>query len=334
MTPLRGASILPLANVEGNPVNKLFRGLKSLRLAIVLIVYLAITGILSTLVPQGAGEEAYRALFPGIVAQAILATGFDHFFTSPVFILPAFLFFANLSTCAVDRFVREIKKKGRRRHGPDVLHLGLVLLVIGAILSFSGHQEGAVTLLPGEGVNLPDGSTLELLDFRFERYPDGRPKDWTSGVRLTDAKGKVLKDRYELKVNSPLRHGGLTLYQASYSYAYSLALRDASGREIVLAQGEERKIGDRAYFFMAPEDEKNPASGKAVLRLSDAREATVLRVASGDRAGNLEVIGMRESLAAGLSAVRDPGYPLALPAMLLVALGTAMTFWQKIKEGV
>jgi len=316
-------------------VNTLFRRLKSVRLAIILIAYLATAGILTTLVPQGAGPETYRASYPKFVADLILQTGFNHFYTSLAFLLPAFLLFSNLSTCTVDRFVREIKKgKGQRRHGPDILHLGLMLLVIGAILSFSGHQEGSVTLIPGEGVNLPNGSTLELLDFRFERYPDGRPKDWTSVVRLADKSGKVLKESYKLRVTSPLRHGGLTLYQASYSSVNSLALRDGSGTELALKQGLEQRIGDRAYLFVSPEDEKNPTAGKAVLQVTEAGETRVLRIAPGDRAGDLEVIGVRERLATGIEAVKDPGYVLVLPAMILVALGMAMTFLQKIKEGI
>jgi len=241
-----------------------------MRLAIVLIAYLAAAGVLATLVPQGMPLEEYRSAYPEFLANLILRTGFDHFFTNRVFFwAPAFLFFANLSACTVDRFLREIKKKkNQRRHGPDILHEGLMLLFIGAVFSFSGHGEGSVALAPGGGARLPDGSTLELLDFRFERYPDGRPKEWISVVRLTDPEGIVRKDKYEIKVNSPLRYKGLSLYQASYV----------------------------------------PADPKAA--------------------------GMEGQLKTVIQAVRDPGYFLALPAMLLVALGTAITFFQKIKEGV
>lgn len=316
-------------------MKKVFQRLKSVRLAVFLISYLTIASILATLVPQGASPEQYRSLYPRLLADLVLETGFDHFFSSFLFFLvPAFLFFANLSACTVDRFLRERRKTARRRHGPDILHVGLMLLVIGSVLSASLHYEESVSLLPGGRINLPNGSTMSLADFRFERYPDGRPKDWTSVFDLADKDGKILKEKYELRVNSPLRHGGFTFYQASYSSVFSLALRDAQGKEILLRQGEEILEGEKAYYFMAPEGQTPQPNGRAILRVADAKAAQVIRAAPGDRAGDLEVLGLREELATGIEAVRDPGYLLVLPAMLLVALGTAITFLQKIKENV
>lgn len=63
-------------------------------------------------------------------------------------------------------------------------------------------------------------------------------------------------------------------------------------------------------------------------------EAKTLRAAPGDRVGELKVIGIQAQLATGIQAVSDPGYPLVFVAFLLIALGTAVTFIQKIKEGV
>lgn len=300
-----------------------------MRLAIGLISYLAITCILATLVPQGLSDDAYRAMYPKIIALLVVQTGFGAFFGSILFVIPAFLFFANLSACTVKRLLRELKKKAGRRHGPDVLHLGLVLLVIGSIWSFSGHQQGAITLAPGDGVKLPDGSVLHLDDFRFERYPDGRPRDWVSVVTLTKD-GKELKSGVELRVNKPLRHGGLTFYQASYEEVPGLALVDLTGAEIVLAQGEERIIGDMAYFFMAPDTD----GVRAVVRVGSGPDGRTLKLGPGEAAGNLRVTGLRAQLATGIEAASDPGFPLVLVALVLIALGTTWTFAQKLKEGV
>ncbi len=316
-------------------MNTLFRRLKSVRLAVGLIAYLTAASILATLVPQGAAPEEYRSLYPGLLADLILQTGFDRFFRSLLlFLLPSFLFFANLSACTVDRFLRELRKKGPRRHGPDILHLGLVLLVVGAVLSASLHREETMTLVPGSRVNLPDGAVLSLTDFRFEKYPDGRPKAWTSVFDLTDKDGKPVQQKYEVRVNTPLRHGGITFYQASYTPYAVLELRSRDGQPIELYQGEEIKLGDTAYYFMALTGEIAAAGTRAVIRVDDGRTPKVLRAAPGDPAGDLAVAGFREELATGIQAVRDPGYALVLPAMLLVALGTALTFIRKIKEGV
>jgi len=323
-------------------VNKLLDKLSSIKLAIGLIVYLAVTGILATLVPQGLAFEEYQALYPRLLADLVFQTGFSHFFNSILFILPALLFFANLSVCTVKRFVREIRRKGPKRFGPDILHLGLMLLVLGSIWSYSGHQQGAVTLSPGEGVELPDGSTLVLRDFRFEQYDDGRPKDWISTVDLSK-NGQTIKEGYQLKVNAPLRHAGLTLYQASYSQRSSLILRDAEGHEFRLGQGESLELGGLSVFFMAPEGtdpagdgvlaaDQQPDNARAVVQLSDADGQRVERLAPGSVLGDVIVIGFRNELATGIEAVDDPGYPLVLVALILIAFGTALTFIQKLKE--
>lgn len=310
-------------------MKKFIAWITSMRLAIGLIAYLAITCILATLVPQGLADDEYRAMYPKIVAQLVVQTGFGGFFGSILFIIPAFLFFANLSACTVKRFVRELRKKAGRRHGPDILHVGLMALVIGSVWSFSGHQQGSVTLAPGDGVNLPDGAVLHLDDFRFERYPDGRPRDWVSVVSLLKD-GKAIKEGVELRVNKPLRYADLTFYQASYEEVPSLALVDPSGTEVVLAQGEERVIGDTAYFFMAPD-----ADGRqAVIRVGEGADGKTVKVGPGEAAGDLKVGGLRAQLATGIEAVSDPGYPLVLVALALIAVGTTWTFAQKLKEGV
>ncbi len=310
-------------------MKKFVAWITSIRLAIGFIAYLAVTCILATLVPQGLADEEYLAMYPKIIAELVVQTGFGGFFGSILFIIPSFLFFANLSACTVKRFLRELGKKGKRRHGPDILHVGLMALVIGSIWSFSAHQQGTVVLAPGDGVNLPDGSLLHLDDFRFERYEDGRPKDWVSVVSIVKD-GKTIKDKVEVRVNSPLRYAGLTFYQASYEEVPSLALAEPSGAELVLAQGEERIVDGVAYLFMAPDADAR----RAVVRVGSGSDGKTIKVGPGETAGGLRVIGIRAQLATGLEAVSDPGFPLVLAALALIALGTTWTFTQKLKEGV
>ncbi len=327
-------------------MKKFLEKLTSIRLAIGLIVYLALTGILATLVPQGLSPEDYRAMYPRLLATLVVQTGFGSFFDSILFIIPAFVFFANLSACTVKRFIGQLRSAGRKRFGPDVLHLGLMVLVLGATWSYSGHREGSVTLLPGEGVNLPDGSVLVLEEFRFERYDDGRPRDWVSVIRL-EKDGRSLRDGYELRVNSPLRHAGMTLYQSSYSELSSFLVRDPEGKEFRLGPGEELTLAGTTLFFMGPEGAvpagaapeaaasapADPAA-RAVVRVIDAGGERVERLAPGDAAGSLVALGMRTELATGIQAVSDPGYPMVAAALALIAIGIAITFIQKIKETV
>lgn len=323
---------------SGCTVKKFLDWLTSMRLAIGLVVYLALASTLATLVPQGLEPEVYLANYPKLLAELIVQTGFSSFFGSILFIIPGFLFFANLSACTVKRFAREVKKTGRRRFGPDILHLGLMLLVIGAAVSYSGHKEGSVQLLPGEAVNLPDGSVLRLKDFRFERYDDGRPRDWVSVVSLSKG-DDVIREDYEIRVNRPLRHAGLTLYQSTYQNTLALLVEDATG-QYRLSPGEELTLSGIGLFFMGPEG-SDPSGGamapsgldgRAVLQVTDQGGQRVERLSAGQSIGPVRMVGFESRLATGIEAVQDPGYPLVVIALVLVALGTCVTFIQKAKE--
>ncbi|MCL2879880.1 MAG: cytochrome c biogenesis protein ResB [Treponema sp.] len=137
------------------------------------------------------------------------------FFNSLGFFAIIFLFFVNLVSCTVYRLVKEIRKKSNRNFGPDILHGGLILFMVFALLSTYNRMEGQIALTVGQSVNMPDGSVLTLDDFEYLRYDDGRPQDWISYLSVENAKGVVVS-RYPLRVNHPLQLSGLTLYQSSY----------------------------------------------------------------------------------------------------------------------
>jgi hypothetical protein len=285
------------------------RFLTSVKLAVGLIAYLVVMSVASTLVP-GWGNR---------------------FFTSVAFLVPAVAFFANLTACSLRRFVRELRRPHRRRHGPDLLHLGLIVLLVGSAVSYRTKGTGSVTLAPGRSVNLPDGATLTVTDFRFDRYPDGRPKDWVSTLRIAEGSTVVL-DGFELRVNRPLRRGRYSFYQSSYDTVWQLALRDDAGAERSLDEGERAEVGGVPVLFMSVEGADGSAAARAVIRIGEGDGARVVHVAGGDRVGTSTVAGVHAVLAAGIMAVADPGWPVVATALALIAVGTALTFFQKLRE--
>jgi len=92
-------------------VARAFRFLKSIRLAVALIAWLAVSGAAATLVPQGEDGQFYRDRYPAPLASAMAAIGFTDFFRSWLFLAPAAVFFANLSTCAAARFLRQLRTR-------------------------------------------------------------------------------------------------------------------------------------------------------------------------------------------------------------------------------
>ncbi len=214
-------------------VRKIISFLSSVKLAVFLIAYLMLTSMLATLVPQGQTPEFYASRFPPLISSLISVSGFSRFFSSLPFLLPVLAFFINLTACTVKRLILEIGKKSGRRFAPVILHFGLMLLVLGSLLSWQMRRDGIVFLSRGEQVELPGNRMLTLLDFTFERYADGRPKEWKSRVTIT-VDGKIETESFDLRVNHPLKTGSITLYQASYGNETTLrGIVDTSGIQAV-----------------------------------------------------------------------------------------------------
>ncbi|MBN1241900.1 MAG: cytochrome c biogenesis protein ResB [Spirochaetales bacterium] len=292
--------------------------LSSMRLAIGLIVYLSVAGVVATVLPPGTAREGARNFRPPATILFVL--------------VPVLIFLANLSTCAARRFLRQLRAANGKRFGPDILHLGLVLLVVGGLWSWSGRVERSATIEAGEGARLPDGSVLALREMRQEAYADGRPHDWVAVVDLS-RDGEALVRDYELRVNKPLRHAGLGFYLSAFVDEWSLVVIDAAGAERSLSRGDELAFGQATRVFLGVENPEGPDPGHALIRATEpGREARTLRIPAGGALDGLEVSGLRRTLATRIDAVSDPAYPLSLAALALVAIGSAWTFLGKLKE--
>lgn len=324
-------------------MNRIWRAVTSLWLAVALLAVLALGCVFATIVPQGLAAEEYVGRYPRLLALLVTGTGLSHYFTSWLFLVPGVGFFLNLLACTARRLSREARKRAGRRHGPDLLHLGLLVLVVGSLVSFSRRQEGSVMLRVGDTVALPGSEVLTLRDFTDERYEDGRPKEWTSVVDVTRG-GEPVAVARAIRVNSPLRVGSLTIYQASYGSVPEVELRGDDGAIAVLAEGDTHRVGDLDVAFMAVESGGGAGSSRALLRVTDAGTGAGPGAGTSSAVGALvrvgpegaDVQGLRAVLrlapAAGLEAVADPGFPLVLVGLALVAAGSALTFAQKLRE--
>jgi len=307
--------------------------LRSVKLAVGLLLYLTVGGVLATLIPQGLDQSYYQGHYPKLLAEFILQTRFDRFFTSLLFLFPSLLFILNLAACSVHRFVRELKKvRGPKRFGPDILHFGLILLSVGAVVSFSSRQEGFVELSVGDKIEIPGGFLLSLVDFQYLTYADGRPKDWISTVKVTKG-NETVRERFDIRVNHPLSVGSVTLYQVSHGSQLQLVLEERSGKTLTLTQGERITRGDAALFFMAPDDKTGEgANRKAIIHRVTPAGSSVIRAGVGDKVGDLAVKSIQQTDITGIEAVSDPGLLPVFAAFIIITIGLALTFFQKIGD--
>jgi cytochrome c biogenesis protein len=136
--------------------------------------------------------------------------------------------------------------------GSDIVHLGLLVIIAGGILSgLTGSREN-LSLKEGQTVAVPGaGFDLRLDKFSTEYYPDGSVKDWKSALTVLEA-GRPVVER-TIEVNHPLQHKGYRFYQSSYGWdwdnpAVLIEVRKKSDpaylRTVKLRIGERAPLGD------------------------------------------------------------------------------------------
>lgn len=293
-------------------VKGLLEFFSSLRLAIALIIALAVASVVGTLIPQGAGASFYVSRY-GVLAGPLVRLQFTRLFSSPWFLALLFLFALNLAACTLVRLgpklrrafrpqvaadpvellalkvsgqtvrrgdpasaaeaaarllaarhyrVRRAGGAGRvsllaSRHvaglfGSDTVHLGLLIILAGGLVSGLGGFRTQIALREGRSVEVPGaGFSLRLDDFETELYPGGGVKDWKSALTVLD-KGRAAASRV-VEVNHPLTYRGFSFYQSGYGRDWDepvleLAVRRPSDpsfvRSLRTKPGEETALGD------------------------------------------------------------------------------------------
>jgi len=147
---------------------------------------------------------------------------------------------------------------GRKRmdgiFGSDIVHLGLLIIIVGGIVTAVGGFRTNLALGEGEVVEVPKaGFGVRLDRFETETYADGNIKDWKSTVTVIENGGEARTQIVE--VNHPLVYGGFSFYQSAYGYDW-----DAATLELWIGKSREAaQKGDEAGAGVAAGAEKDAA---------------------------------------------------------------------------
>ena len=307
-------------------MSALYKFFRSVRLAVVLILIIAVLSIISTLIPQGRDPAFYFHSHGVFWAKLVLTLNFDDFFRSPLFLIPVGLFFINLSVCAVDRLVSRERRRARHRHGPDLIHVGLLLLIVAAMVSAPGRRESLVYMAKGEEIRLKGEYTVRLVDFEYQEYEDGRPKDWISTVEVY-RNGEPVIPSYAIEVNKPLRIAGVRIYQSSFGREDRAQLQDEDGISRTITNGRGFEVEGGVIVFRGIE-------GKTAVfeHWEQQSRRAIYRVGIGEAIGEYTVGDLGSRDVTGLKAVKDPGFIPFVIALIIVAAGLTLTLIQKGKD--
>ena len=323
--------------------------LKSTKLAIVIVLYLAASSGLSTLVPQGREIAFYYQEFSPAMAWLITSTQFYKFFSSIPFVLPVIVFFLNLLTCAIVRFIKRVRSKARKRFGPDIIHFGILLLMVAVLWAPGGRKEETVFLSEGDTKDLGEGYELVLNQFEFLKYDDGRPKDWYSYVDVFKDGTKV--KTHKIEVNKPLKIGKLKVFQSSYNQDMVATVSNDAGEIFDVRPGDYYTAREAIIVLRgvvigrsSEDSSSNGCSPPEAGGVAVFEELTGMGQEGGHKVAAVHRVAVSEVLdyfkiekvcmisQTGLQIVRDPTTLPVIIALIMIGLGVSLTFIQKLGD--
>ena len=137
------------------------------------------------------------------------------------------------------------RKKVLGWFGSDIVHLGLLVILAGAILSSLTSFRTFLTLEKGKTQPVPRaGFEVRLDRFDTDYYPDGQNvKDWKSRLTVIANGHDVLTE--DIEVNRPLAYRGFVLYQSSY-------IQDTKSPQLVFEVQEFETLGPAGAVMRVP----------------------------------------------------------------------------------
>jgi cytochrome c biogenesis protein len=315
-------------------MRSIWKSFASVKLAIFLIILLALASVVGTLIPQGRSAEEYAARY-GDLAGLFARLQLTRLYSSTWFLTLLFLFAVNLTVCTVSRLgprlrrafgpafrvdagsVAAMKVKsrlklpgppasgaervsrelgargyavrtagggdgtvivGRKRRlgwfGSDAVHLGLLVILAGGIVSGLAGRRSHLPLVEGQTADVPHASFKVRLDrFETEYYPQGGVKAWKSTVSILEG-GREVRSGVVM-VNHPLAHRGFRFYQSNYGWDWQ-----APKLEIVVGRKGDPS-SSRSVFLRT--GERVPVDGPGITHLAARRFVPDFVLGEGNR---------------------------------------------------
>jgi cytochrome c biogenesis protein len=384
---------------------KLIRTIADLRLAIVLLLVIALLSITGTVIEQGESLAFYQknypedpALFGFLTWQVISKLGLDHVYKTWWYLSLLILFGSSLTACTFTRQFPALKaarnwkyydsprqfeklalsaelnrgslnslapllsKKGYRifqegnslyarkgimgRIGPIIVHAAMLIVLAGSIwgaltgflaqeMVLSGDTfkvQNIFSAGPLASAKSSQDLSLKVNSFWIDYTPEGNIDQFYSDLSVVDDRGQELK-RKTIYVNEPLRYGGVTFYQTSWSIgAVRVQLNNSPIFQLPMAQ---LNVPGKLWGTWIP---TKPDMSEGVSLIAKDLQGTMLvydvkgQLVSAVRAGqSIEVNGVTLKVldllgSTGLQIKADPGVPFVYAGFGLLMLGVVMSY--------
>ena len=232
---------------------------------------------------------------------------------------------------------RENRFAGRKgvagRFGPPLIHFGMIFLMIGSVWGSLKGEKIEQFLTPGKSLNLinNDGGnslSITLQSFSIDRDPLGRAEQFRSKLLIKE-EGKDIKEN-PISVNHPMRHKGITVYQADWALD-TMRIKIGESPQIQLPLSLFPELGEQIWGVVIPtqKDGSQPvllalSSEEGPVSVFDDNGKLLTTLRPGGKESELKSIKLKVisvSTASGLLLKHDPGVPLVYLSFGIILIG-------------
>jgi cytochrome c biogenesis protein len=324
-------------------LNKLGKIFYSMKTGLFLLLLLAVFASVGGIIPQEQATAYYMQQYGRRLGSVIILLSFDSVYSSWWFLWLTAILSINILFCSGKR-IRHIKN--RQQLGSIILHLSILLIVIGALISATTSHEEYIELGVGDSVQLAEEQFAKLKltakDFKVEYYDNHQPKQYISKLLLTTKTGDGVQK--ELSVNHPLKIDGVKIYQQNYGYLVNgqiiidgkpATFKLRNGKEVALDEEENLRL---RLLFIPDFDEEtqslltkspmlhNPRLVGAVMRGDEVIAAQALAVGETREIKGYPVTFSGHSYFTGLQVKRDNGTVVVFSGFAIMLLGFAIRY--------
>ena len=238
-------------------LKKIYRFLKSMPLAIALLVIVAAVCGAASAVQQNQTAEWYKAQYGEQVGTLICSFHLDDAYHSPWLMALSACLCLSLLMCNLTR-VRGLIRRTRQADegkagiwGAWVCHLGILVLVIGFVAGQAALKEYTVAGLPGETHPLGDtGMQVTIRDFTIDWRDDGSAGQYTADITVSDGQGRT--ESGQASVNHPAALCGYEFFQNSAGWAADVTIMRSGAvlQQATLCVGESIELADDPGIYI------------------------------------------------------------------------------------
>lgn len=344
-------------------VSGVFRILGSARLAIWLVVLVILFAMAGVLIPQeglfnAQQIEAWRQLYP-MTAKVADITGLFHVFSSYPFLLTIFFLWINIFICTIIQIKKEACSGGFLRPGFikvggfTLIHVSLLLLLVGGVLSAAATMDGYIILTEGQSFK---ESPPYYLHMRKGPLFFGKHKAFEATLKKTSSTfspdGYLLQSEAVLqfkgngheaiigtiRVNEPFTYSSVSFTLDQTGYSPRISVKEKPNNQLILHSFVALKtfkqgLNQREYRDYI----RSPLLKKRIVLTLENPVLQILRVEAENNTGETHTstiqLGEEVEMAgyivgftglrqwASFRVMEDPGYPLILIGLWLGIAG-------------